>query len=65
MAIQTVTTEKYLIFICEDKINYNYNGVGEQTSYNDACWNIEEFNTEEDWLIRLLELGIIIENEIL
>lgn len=58
MAIQTVTTEKYLIFICDDKINYVYNQSGQQTSYNDECWTKEEYTTEQEWLDRLNELGI-------
>jgi hypothetical protein len=61
MAIQTITTDKYLIFICNDKVNYVHNQAGQNTSYNDECYTIEEFTIEQDWLDRLLELGITIE----
>ena len=61
MAIQTVTTEKYLIFINGDKINYVHNESGQTTTYCDECWTKEEFTTEQEWLDRLTELGITLE----
>jgi hypothetical protein len=63
MAIQTINMEKWLIFINGDFINYNKNENGQFTSYNDDVWTKEEFNSEQDWINRLTELGINIEEE--
>ena len=59
MALQNVTSELYLIFTTEGKINYNHNEVGMQTTYCDSCWTKEEFTIEQDWLDRLTELGVV------
>jgi hypothetical protein len=62
-----ITENKWLIFFLEgdsNPVNYFQSEIGVNTSYCDDCWTLEEYNTELAWLERLLEFGIIPNNEI-
>ena len=64
MAIVDIPKEesKWVIFFISGEVkSYFHSAIGVCTSYNDEAWTIEEYNTEEEWLIRLIELGIILE----
>jgi len=53
------TENKWLIFFLDNEPNSWFNSpLGSSTTYNDEVWTVEEYDTEEEWIIRLIELGI-------
>ena len=62
MAQVTINTEKWLILKAGEHISYVYNFLGQITTYNNDFWTIEEFVTEQEWLDRLDELGVVMDN---
>ena len=53
------TENKWLIFFLDSEPNSWFNSpLGSSTTYNDEVWTVEEYDTEEEWIIRLIELGI-------
>ena len=62
MAQANINTDKYLIFIDGEKINYVHNEVNMVTTYCNGCWTKEEYTTEQEWLDRLTVLGVVDEN---
>lgn len=52
--------DKYLILIDGDKIYPIHSSVGTETLWRED-WTVEIFDNQSDWLVRLGELGVVLE----
>jgi len=55
-----ITENKYLIFFSDGYPSYYFDSTLNQlTTFNNSYWTYESYDTEEEWVARLLEFGIV------